>query len=44
MLNGTKFWITNGPDADVLVVYAKTEPTKAQHGVTAFLIEKVTKV
>ncbi|CAH1793946.1 unnamed protein product [Owenia fusiformis] len=40
VLNGTKFWITNGPDADVLVVYAKTEPDKAQHGITAFLIEK----
>ena len=42
VLNGTKFWITNGPYADTLVVYAKTNPnaTKAQHGVTAFLIEK----
>ncbi|GFN81966.1 isovaleryl-coa dehydrogenase, mitochondrial [Plakobranchus ocellatus] len=42
ILNGTKFWITNGPDADVLVVYAKTDPTnpKPQHGITAFLIEK----
>ncbi|XP_069996483.1 isovaleryl-CoA dehydrogenase, mitochondrial [Penaeus vannamei] len=42
VLNGNKFWITNGPDADVLVVYAKTNPTaaKAQHGVTAFLVEK----
>ena len=41
-LNGTKFWITNGPYADTLVVYAKTNPNaaKAQHGVTAFLIEK----
>ena len=43
ILNGTKFWITNGPDADVLVVYAKTDPKnpKPQHGITAFLIEKV---
>lgn len=40
VLNGNKFWITNGPDADVLVVYAKTEPERHQHGVTAFLIEK----
>ena len=38
---GTKFWITNGPVADVLVVYAKTElDCKPQHGITAFLIEK----
>ncbi|HEX2559297.1 isovaleryl-CoA dehydrogenase [Phenylobacterium sp.] len=40
VLNGTKFWITNGPHADVLVVYAKTEPEAASRGVTAFLIEK----
>ena len=42
VLNGTKFWITNGPYADTLVVYAKTNPhaSKAQHGVTAFLIER----
>jgi len=42
ILNGNKFWITNGPDADVLVVYAKTgtNPSKPQHGITAFLIEK----
>ncbi|KAG6439020.1 hypothetical protein O3G_MSEX000415, partial [Manduca sexta] len=41
ILNGNKFWITNGPDADVLVVYAKTDLTsKPQHGITAFLIEK----
>jgi len=41
-LNGTKFWITNGPYADTLVVYAKTDPNaaKPQHGVTAFLIER----
>jgi isovaleryl-CoA dehydrogenase len=39
-LNGTKMWITNGPDADVLVVYAKTEPELGARGVTAFLVEK----
>jgi isovaleryl-CoA dehydrogenase len=40
VLNGTKFWITNGPHADTLVVYAKTEPDAASRGVTAFIIEK----
>ncbi|KAK4880640.1 hypothetical protein RN001_008786 [Aquatica leii] len=41
ILNGNKFWITNGPDADVLVVYANTDAKqKPQHGITAFLIEK----
>lgn len=40
ILNGTKMWITNGPDADTLVVYAKTDKSKAQHGITAFIIEK----
>ncbi|KAF2361781.1 Acyl-CoA oxidase/dehydrogenase central domain [Trinorchestia longiramus] len=40
ILNGNKFWITNGPDADTLVVYAKTEPEKHQHGVSAFIVEK----
>jgi isovaleryl-CoA dehydrogenase len=40
VLSGTKMWITNGPDADVLVVYAKTEPELGARGVTAFLIEK----
>lgn len=39
-LNGTKMWITNGPDADVLVVYAKTEPTAGSKGITAFIVEK----
>jgi isovaleryl-CoA dehydrogenase len=39
-LNGTKYWITNGPDADVLVVYAKTDPEAGAKGITAFLIEK----
>jgi isovaleryl-CoA dehydrogenase len=40
VLNGTKFWITNGPHADVLVVYAKTDPGAESRGITAFLIEK----
>src|SRR3954463_10836332 len=40
LLNGSKFWITNGPDAETLVVYAKTEPELGARGVTAFLIEK----
>lgn len=40
VLNGNKFWITNGPDAHTLVVYAKTEPDKGPHGITAFIIEK----
>ena len=40
VLNGGKFWITNGPSADVLVVYAKTEPDAKSRGITAFLIEK----
>ncbi len=40
VLNGTKFWITNAPHADTLVVYAKTDPEGASRGVTAFLIEK----
>ncbi len=39
-LNGSKFWITNGPDADTLVVYAKTDPSGGSRGITAFLIEK----
>ena len=40
VLNGTKMWITNGPDADTLVVYAKTTPDAHAKGITAFLIEK----
>lgn len=40
VLNGTKMWITNGPDAEVLVVYAKTEPYAGSKGITAFLVEK----
>ncbi|WP_338548488.1 isovaleryl-CoA dehydrogenase [Roseovarius phycicola] len=39
-LNGNKYWITNGPDADTLVVYAKTDPEGGSKGITAFLIEK----
>ncbi|MCA8867514.1 MAG: isovaleryl-CoA dehydrogenase [Rhodobacteraceae bacterium] len=42
-LNGTKYWITNGPDADTLVVYAKTDPAAGPRGLTAFLIEKTMK-
>ncbi len=42
-LNGTKYWITNGPDADTLVVYAKTNPEAGSRGITAFLIEKTMK-
>lgn len=40
VLNGTKFWITNGPDANVLVVYAKTDLKAGARGITAFLVEK----
>lgn len=40
LLNGTKMWITNGPDADVLVVYAKTTPEGGSRGISAFIIEK----
>ena len=40
ILNGNKMWITNGPDADVLVVYAKTDPDAGSKGMTAFIIEK----
>ncbi|KAJ0377685.1 hypothetical protein COL26b_004156 [Colletotrichum chrysophilum] len=43
VLNGSKMWITNGPDADLIVVYAKTEPEKASKGMTAFLVETKTK-
>ena len=41
-LNGSKMWITNGPDADVYVIYAKTEPEKEARGITAFLVERDT--
>ncbi|MGR3322050.1 MAG: isovaleryl-CoA dehydrogenase [Pseudooceanicola sp.] len=40
VLNGSKYWITNGPDADTLLVYAKTDPEAGSKGITAFLIEK----
>jgi isovaleryl-CoA dehydrogenase len=40
VLNGTKMWITNGPDADVLVVYAKTDPAAGARGITAFIVQK----
>ena len=40
VLNGTKMWITNAPDADTLIVYAKTEPDKKSRGITAFIIER----
>ncbi len=39
-LNGTKMWITNGPDAHVYVIYAKTAPEKGPHGITAFIVER----
>lgn len=42
ILNGSKYWITNGPDADVLVVYAKTDPAAGSRGITAFIVEKGT--
>lgn len=42
ILNGTKMWITNGPEADVIIVYAKTNPEANSHGITAFIIEKNT--
>jgi len=40
VLNGNKFWITNGPDADVYVIYAKTEPDAGSRGITAFIVER----
>lgn len=40
ILNGTKMWITNGPDANVIVVYAKTDKAAKSHGITAFIVEK----
>ncbi len=40
LLNGTKMWITNGPEANILIVYAKTDPDAGPHGITAFIIEK----
>ena len=44
LLNGSKAWITNGPDADVMVVYAKTEPERRARGITAFIVERSHKV
>jgi isovaleryl-CoA dehydrogenase len=43
VLNGNKYWITNGPDADTLVVYAKTDPDAGPKGITAFIVEKTMK-
>ncbi len=43
VLNGTKMWITNGPDADVLVIYARSDPAAGPRGLTAFLVEKTFK-
>ncbi len=43
VLNGNKMWITNGPDADVLVVYAKTDPAAGPRGISAFIVEKVSR-
>ena len=40
ILNGSKMWITNGPSADVIVVYAKTSPDLEHRGITTFLVEK----
>lgn len=40
ILNGTKMWITNGPDAHTYVIYAKTDPEKGPHGITAFIVER----
>lgn len=40
VLNGRKMWVTNGPDADVMVVYAKTDPAAGVRGITAFIVEK----
>jgi isovaleryl-CoA dehydrogenase len=42
VLNGAKYWITNGPDADVVLVYAKTDPEAGSRGITAFLVERGT--
>ena len=43
VLNGTKMWITNGPDADTMVVYAKTDPERHSRGITAFVVERTMK-
>ena len=39
ILNGSKMWVTNGPDADIVIVYAKTDPSAGPHGITAFIVE-----
>ena len=44
LIAGNKMWITNGPVASTLIVYAKTQPDKGPHGITAFIIEKGMKV
>ncbi len=43
VLNGSKMWITNGPDADTYIIYAKTAPEKGPHGITAFIVERDSK-
>ena len=40
VLNGNKMWITNGPDADVYVIYARTDPDAGSKGITAFIVER----
>ncbi|MCY3673902.1 MAG: acyl-CoA dehydrogenase family protein [Rhodobacteraceae bacterium] len=40
LVNGTKYWITNGPSADTLIVYAKSDPDQGAHGITAFIVER----
>lgn len=40
LLTGSKMWITNGPIAETLIVYAKTDPAKGTHGITAFVVER----
>lgn len=40
ILNGSKMWITNGPKADVIVVYAKTDKDQGSHGISTFIVEK----
>ena len=40
VLNGTKMWITNGPDANTYIIYAKTDPEQSSRGITAFIVER----
>lgn len=40
LLNGSKMWITNGPDAEIFLIYAKTDPSAGSHGISAFIVEK----